>query len=262
MRIPIPTATFAASFAATVALAATLDAQYRPQPGWPSKWSVPRLEVDSSASGLLQSGVYVLDLHVDDGRLVGTLRQGSREYDAIPFAVSGCDGVKSPNWARRATARGLPPAPGQLVRRVELRIADADTRGCAITGTFTADTDPQPGGRPNPGIPDQSIVAVVRPDLSIRAARRVPANPQQISLQIYNDGPGASTPTQVKVFCHKDGKVQTTQGAVAVLASKASSWVVVGLPMALAAADSVTARVDDPNVVPETDELNNSRKVK
>ena len=145
---------------------------------------------------------------------------------------------------------------------MELRIAEADTRGCAIIGTFTADVDPQPGGRPNPGIPDQNIAAPLRADLTIRSAKRVPDNPLQIQLQILNNGPGPSAATQVKVFSIKDAKVQTTQGAVAPLAPKASVWVVVGMAMPIPAADSVNARVDDPNVVSETDELNNGLKIK
>ena len=170
--------------------------------------------------------------------------------------------MKSPNWARRATARGLPPASGQQDRRVELQIADTNTKGCTIAGTFTADNDPQPGGRPNPGIPDQFAAPMPPADLSIRAAKHVPQHPKQIQFEIYNDGPGPSKPTQVKVFFHKNGKVSTTQGAVPMLAAKASVWVIVGTPMPLNAADGITARVDDPNVVPETDELNNGIKFK
>jgi hypothetical protein len=256
MRIPTATAI------AAMGLAATIGAQYHTPVAWPSKMNIAKLDVDSSAPGLLPSGVYALDLQIDGGRLVGRLRQGAREYDAIPFAVRGCDVVKSPKWAPRATARGLPPASGQQDRRVELRIAEADTRSCAITGTFTADNDPQPGERPNPGIPDQNIAAVLSADLEIRAWKRVPDNPQQIQLEAYNDGPGSSKPTQVRVLVHKNGKVQTSQAAVAMLASKASVWVIVGIPMPFGAADSITARVDDPNVVSETDELNNGIKIK
>jgi hypothetical protein len=256
MRIPT------ATVIAVMGLAAAIAAQPSFTAAWPSKVSITDLEVDSSAPGLLPSGVYVLDLHVAGTRLIGRLHQASRDYESIPFSVRGCDGVKSPNWARRATARGLPPAPGQLDRRVELRIADTNTRGCTIAGTFTADNDPQPGGRPNPGIPDQAAAAMPPPDLTIRAAKHMPHNPKQIQLEIYNGGAGPSKPTQVKVFFHKNGKVSTTQGAVPMLAAKASVWVIVGTPMPLNAADGITARVDDPNVVPETDELNNGLKFK
>lgn len=256
MRIPT------ATLIAVIGLAAAIDAQYHLTAGWPTKFSIPDLNVESSAPGLLPSGAYTLDLHVDGTRLVGRLRQGARDYDSIPFSVRGCDGVKSPNWARRATARGLPPAPGQQDRRVELRIAETSTRGCTIAGSFTGENDPVPGGRPNPGIPDQAAAAMPPPDLSLRAAKHVPQHPRQIQFEVYNGGNGPSKPTQVKVFFHKNGKVATASGAVPMVPSKGSIWVIVAGPMALNAADGITARVDDPNIVSETDELNNSLKFK
>jgi len=226
------------------------------QNAWPSKIQLQEVQVESSAPVLLPPGAYTLDLQKVEGRFVGRLRQGDKEYDAIPFSIQGCDGVKSPNFSKRATARALPPAGG--AGRVELRIVSADAKGCAITGAFKAKDDTLPSGRPNPVGPDQAIAALS--DLSIKAARPVSGQPEKLNVQVYNDGPTKSAPTQLKFFYHKNGAVTTAQAPIPAIASKGSVWVVVGAGLPLSAADSVTVRADDPNVVNETDELNNEFK--
>jgi hypothetical protein len=248
-------------------------ARYNFENAWPRKTAVSALHVDSSAPGLLASGQYSLDLEVLQNRLVGRLRQGNLDYRNIPFSVDGCAGVQSPEWATRAAARGLPPAAGGADRRVELRVDAANAPNCTIVGVFTPGTGqqaelslkargsgPVPGGRPDPGGPDQFITAL--PDLTIRATRRVQGNPSRLEVQIYNLGPGPAAATQVKFFYHKNGKVTTSHSAVPALAPKASTWVVVGAGMPIPAADFVAVRVDDPNEVAETNEGNNSRTVK
>src|SRR6185369_6547638 len=103
---------------------ATLDqgevARYRFITAWPAKVSIAPLDVDSSAPGLLASGSYKLELAVQNQRLTGRLQRGSGVVEAIPFSIEGCDSVKAPTWARRGTVRGMPPAPGENDRRVEL----------------------------------------------------------------------------------------------------------------------------------------------
>jgi len=229
------------------------------QSAWPSKIQLQEVQVESSAPVLLPPGSYTLDLQKVDGRFVGRLHQGNKEYDAIPFSIQGCDSVKSPNFAKRATARALPPAGG--AGRVELRVASTDAKGCAITGVFKAKDDTLPSGRPNPGAPDQ-FALVALSDLSIKAARPVSGNHEKLSVQVYNDGPAKSAPTQLKLFYSKNGAVTTAQAPIPAIASKGSVWVVVGAGLPLNAADSVTVRADDPNVVNEKDELNNGFKYK
>ena len=166
--------------------------------------------------------------------------------------------MKSPNFAKRATVRAL-PAGG--AGRVELRIVSADAKGCAITGAFTAGDNTLPSGRPNPVGPDQQALAALS-DLSIKAARPVPNRPEQLRVQVYNDGPTKSAITQLKFFYTKNGAVTTAQAPIPGIASKGSVWVTIGAGLPLSAADSVTVRADDPNVVNETDELNNEFKYK
>lgn len=230
-----------------------------PQNAWPSRIQLQEVQVESSAPVLLPPGSYTLDLQKVGGRFVGRLRQGDKEYDAIPFSMQGCDGVKSPNFAKRATARALPPAGG--TGRVELRIVSADAKGCAITGAFKAKDDTLPSGRPNPVGPDQ-MALVALSDLSIKAATPVSGHPEKLNVQVYNDGPAKSGPTQLKFFYNKNGTVTTAQAPIPAIASKGSVWVVVGAGLPLSAADGVTVRADDPNVVNEKNELNNGFKYK
>jgi len=245
-----------ATFAVTLVLSGALGAQSL-QNAWPPKIQLQDVQVESSAPALLPPGSYTLDLVQTGGRWIGRLHRGSDDFDAIPFSVSGCEGAKQPNFAKRATARALPAAGGPGAGgpgRVELKILSADTKGCAITGAFKAKDDPIPSGRPNPGGPDQ-LPSEGGADLSIRAAR--PGGPEKLNVQVYNDGPAKSAPTQLKFFYHKDGKVTTAQAPIPMIAAKASVWITVGAGLPLAAADSVTVRADDPNVVHEKNELNN-----
>jgi hypothetical protein len=144
---------------------------------------------------------------------------------------------------------------------VELRIVSADAKGCAITGAFKAKDDTLPSGRPNPVGPDQ-MALVAFADLSIKAVKPVSGSPEKLNVQVYNDGPVKSAPTQLKFFYHKNGTVTTAQAPIPAIASKGSVWVMVGAGLPLNAADSVTVRADDPNVVNEKNELNNGFKYK
>jgi hypothetical protein len=263
------------SIAALVALIALAGlhqgqvARYNFTNAWPSKVSIQSLDVDSSAPGLLASGTYRLDLEVNNQRLIGRLQKGNDVLvESIAFTVERCERVKTPSWARRATARGLPPAPGQNNRRVELKLAETTTSGCEITGVFTPvgglttePKDPLPGGSPGSGLPDQRLLVALA-DLTIRTAKADPDDPKKIQVQIYNAGPGNAAATAVKLFYTKNAKVTTGAAPVPALAAKAFAWVGVGAGLPIKAADGVTARVDDPNKVSETNELNNGYKFK
>ena len=210
------------------------------QSAWPSKIQLQEVQVESSAPVLLPPGSYTLELEKVGGRLVGRLHQGNKAYDAIPCSIQGCDGVKSPNFAKRATARALPPAGGD--GRVELRIASADAKGCAITGAFKAKDDTLPSGRPNPGAPDQ-MALVALSDLSIKAARPVSGSHEKLSVQVYNDGPAKS---RRHSWCfYKRTARSRPRGADSGDCVEGSVWVVVGAGLPLNAADSVTVRADD-----------------
>jgi hypothetical protein len=116
---------------------AGLDQTWNFENAWPNKVEWSSVQVDSSAPALLASGSYRVALVVQNQRLIGRVQRGSDVVETIPFSIQGCERVKTPNWARRATARALPPAAGQNDRRVELKIAETSTRGCTLTGVFT-----------------------------------------------------------------------------------------------------------------------------
>jgi hypothetical protein len=144
---------------------------------------------------------------------------------------------------------------GLKIRQVRFHAQGEPARGGAGDITTT------PGGvpdRPDPGGPDQGAIALSpKPDLRIRLARQKAGAPNTLEVEVYNHGPGPAGATAVKVFFHKKNAVQTASGPVPGLAPGQIVWVAVALPSPFAAADHLEARVDDPNKVPETNELNN-----
>lgn len=125
---------------------------------------------------------------------------------------------------------------------------------------FAAPVEPIPGGRPDPGGPDgpKNIVAPpALPNLTIRAAKPLPGGMAKLHAQIVNAGAGPAAATAVQLYYHRGGTVETASAPVPALASGQQALVPVGVNLPLAAADSVTLRVDDPNTVAETNELDN-----
>jgi hypothetical protein len=113
-----------------------------------------------------------------------------------------------------------------------------------------------PGKRPGAGNPDQGLVAPPLPDLEIRKVAPAPGAPNALAVTVRNDGVGPAGATQLKLYVPADGgKVLTAQAPVPALAAGQSTEVKIGFggqPIVEA-----NLRVDDPNVVGETDELNN-----
>ena len=203
---------------------------------------------------------------MNDQRLVGRLQRGRVVVEAIPFSIEGCESVKTPNWARRATVRGMPPAAGQNNRRVELKSADTSTRGCTIAGVFSPRRDlprTTTRSRESPGMELSGTGGRAEGGQYQHPRRKAdPDNPNMIQVQVYNAGPGNAIATEVKLFYTKDGKVTNGKAVVPAVPAKTSVWVAVGAGLPISKADSVSARVDNPNKVSETNELNNSYKFK
>jgi hypothetical protein len=113
-----------------------------------------------------------------------------------------------------------------------------------------------PSKRPGAGLPDQGLGAPPLPDLEIRKVAPAPGAPNALAVTVRNDGVGPAGATQLKLYVPADGgKVLTAQAPVPALAAGQSAEVKIGVggqPIAEA-----NLRVDDPNVVGETDELNN-----
>lgn len=135
--------------------------------------------------------------------------------------------------------------------RQEVVFSMKGRRGCSFRGTFEVPVDPGPA----------AASTVPLPNLKIRDARPAPGT-TKLKAQIFNQGPGNSVPTKLKLFYHRSGQVLTQSTAVPALAAGQSMWLLIDAPGALANASKVTLRVDDPNVVSESNELDNTFQYK
>jgi hypothetical protein len=191
------------------------------------------------------------ELEVGPGALREALARARQSAAPFELAIQPKKGERLRYQLDRVVIKSWSTS-GDADARVVLQIQQVRGAG----GITTA-----PGGvpdRPDPGGPDQGAIALsLRPDLRIRLARQKAGDPNTLEVEIYNHGPGPAGATAVKVFFHKNKAVQTSSGAVPALASGQIVWVAVALPLPFPAADHLTARVDDPNKVPETNELNN-----
>lgn len=181
----------------------------------------------------------------------------------LPLTVHGCD---DQNVSALSGGVGTFRCRG---RSGELVVSHPRVRGCTLSARLSdgwADliTATGPGGRPHgprpdPGGPDQGVYAARSlANLRIRAAHAAAGDPEKLAASIVNLGPGSSGTTRVKIFFHTAaGQVLTAQEPVPALSAGQQTAVHIGVGHPLAAAETVTLRVDDPNVVAETSELDN-----
>ena len=80
-----------------------------------------------------------------------------------------------------------------------------------------------------------------------------------LRVQIVNGGEAPSTATRLRVWT-PDGK--EWRAPVPALDPGQETWIVVRADIPLSSAESIQARVDDPDRVKESDENNNEHKVK
>jgi hypothetical protein len=104
--------------------------------------------------------------------------------------------------------------------------------------------------------------ATARPDLSIRAVRELPAPGTRLEVRVHNLGVAASPETVLRLYYRQGAAVETVGARIPALAPGASAWVRIEHGKPLTHAGSVTLRADDPNTVPESDELNNAYAVR
>jgi hypothetical protein len=128
---------------------------------------------------------------------------------------------------------------------------------------FLAPVQPAQGGKPDPGGPDQApaLLAAV-PNLVIRSAEVKAGGMTNVQARVANTGAGPSAATAIKLFYHQGGKVETASAAVPPLAGGQQVVVAVGVDLPFAAATQVTLRVDDPDSVVESNELDNGYVLK
>ncbi len=238
----------------------------------------------------LQPGTVTVKLEEHAGGLRGTIEQGGRSVQQgrqVTLVQDMAPGADAPDclagWPQawnggRATVRDRGEQAGELRLRhprearcalvVELAVVVHAGRPVAGTAPTVAPTpsslglrdrpDPIPGGKHQPGHPDQGLQPDPLPDLKIKAVTAAPTDPTLLVAVIENDGPGASGITQLKLTtAGPGGAPAVVQVGVAALAPKQTAPVRIRCPSPCAAAN---LRVDDPALVDETDEGNNEFK--
>jgi prepilin-type processing-associated H-X9-DG protein len=231
---------------------------------------------DGSVHFGLHAGTLVVVLETrPDGSLLGTVEQDGRPVHRYrPFAI--VDRTRASGGGSGDCLSGWPDTwKGGRAEVVESRDGSGELRahhprtaGCVLVGELpapgsgpglaTPGADPVPGGRPNPGGPIQDTLAAALADLRIRTADPVAGDPVGLAVDVRNVGPGPAAATALKLYFHTAaGQVLTATAPVPALAPGQQAWVKIAAPKPLAAAKKVNLRVDDPNQVAETDELNN-----
>lgn len=127
-------------------------------------------------------------------------------------------------------------------------------------GSVTTPPKPPQHGRPNPGGPGQGgpFAPELLPNLRIRTAKAIGGrSATQLSVVVVNTGNGASAKTALLMGYSKDGVIAKASSLVPPLAAGKATTVQVGTGNLLSEADSVTLRVDDPDVVSESNEADN-----
>lgn len=132
------------------------------------------------------------------------------------------------------------------------RISIPGSNGCNLEGRI----------QPAQGSPSNLATTATLPNLIIRDVKPVPGTDSKLNAQIYNQGVANAAKTSVKLFYHRSSKVMTRSGNVPALVANGFQWVVIDVGSPIANASKVTLRVDDPNTVSETNELDNNYKYK
>ena len=135
---------------------------------------------------------------------------------------------------------------------LSLSVADTlQTRAYAQNGNMQAQGN-------NNRVTKKRPYAIVLPDLTIESARDEGSDDRRLGVLIANKGTAASKACNLKIFYHRSGEVMVRGAVVPPIAKGENLWVVIDLGSPMAHASKITARVDDPNRVRESNEGNNS----
>jgi hypothetical protein len=104
----------------------------------------------------------------------------------------------------------------------------------------------------------QLQIAAKRPNLVIRSVAAIPGDDRKLRAAIVNVGPVGAGPCNLKLFYVRSGKVMVVNTPVPALAPGGAVSLTVNIGSPIAYAQNVYLRVDDPNVVAETNEGDNS----
>ena len=104
--------------------------------------------------------------------------------------------------------------------------------------------------------------AIILPDLVIRSASSEPNDDRKLRVQIVNTGNKNAGACTLKLFYHRSGKVMVRNFYVAPTPAGETQWMSINMGSPAAAASKITMRVDDPSVVKESNEGNNTHVFK
>lgn len=103
---------------------------------------------------------------------------------------------------------------------------------------------------------------VALPDLVIRQVVAVAGSDKKLRAHIVNVGNADAGACNLLLFLQQNGQTLKRGTYVTAIAKGKDLWVEVNNDNPIAAASSISLRVDDPNRVKESNELNNSYKFK
>jgi len=115
--------------------------------------------------------------------------------------------------------------------------------------------------RPGPD-PGTTVQSALLPDLVIRQVVPVKDDDKRLRAHIVNVGGADAGGCNLMLYYHRAGQVVKRGTNVPAIQKGKDLWVDVNNDNPAAAASSISLRVDDPDRVKESNELNNSYKVK
>jgi hypothetical protein len=139
--------------------------------------------------------------------------------------------------------------------------------GLALAGSIHTQTYAQNGNIQagnNSGMAKQKKrdYVIVLPDLVIRSAQSETDDDRKLRVQVVNTGNKNAGASTLKLFYHRSGEVMVRNFAVSSIPAGETLWMLINMGSPAASASKITMRVDDPSVVKESNEGNNTHVFK
>lgn len=103
---------------------------------------------------------------------------------------------------------------------------------------------------------------IILPDLVIRSVQAEADDDRKLRIQVVNEGNKNAGTCTLKLFYHRSGKVMVRNFAIAPVPAGETLWVLINMGSPASAASKIRMRVDDPSVVKESNEGNNTHVFK
>lgn len=164
--------------------------------------------------------------------------------------------VKFLDHVRKIDVKGEPKGPDPVLIEGHFQIEiEKPHKKLSKVADYSVTCIPLVKGEPEPEEPKL-------PDLVIDGVQPNPGLPTKLLVTVRNQGEGASAATTVRSLHWKNMQVMALTTPLPAIEAGESEVILADLWSSVADANQVYVRVDDPSEVPETDESNNSFKVK